>query len=163
MKIKPFPVGYIFEAEDGSLVLTDADAVYLPDEQLDRVARLGISQQEFESSRLEKLNSLEKILAQKKITNKEETGFLYAVIVGEKIKLGRTKDTKNRFAQYSKITDNFQIIAIAESIDYIAEESEMLDFFKSYNHRGEYFSHSDRLLEEVKEYFINALRGVIHA
>ena len=157
---KLWPMGFIFETEEGNIVLTDKGCFELPDSQVDKVIKLGITNDQYNESIRDFMNTpIQRTPKVKKI----QTGFLYAVIVGERIKLGRTKNTKDRFTQYSKISDNFSVIAIAESSDYIAEESEMLEFFRKYDHRGEYFRHNDNLIKEVIGYFDNALSGVIYA
>lgn len=147
--INMFPVGFIFETEEGELVLTDRNSVYLPDSAIKKIKKFKISDEDYKLNCEDKARELDRMYKSIKNKKTDKEGFIYAVRIGTKIKLGRTLDPQRRFMAYKNVSDRFSILSIAKVSNYKSSELEMLKKFGWQNGENEYFEHSDELEKNV--------------
>lgn len=78
-------------------------------------------------------------------------GFIYLIESGGLYKLGRTRRLESRMSTYR--TENphgITFLSSKEVHDYVKYEKRLLEKYKEYQHRGEWFAFPDEILEEVK-------------
>jgi len=153
-----FPVGFIFEDDEGGLILVDRNSVFLPDSLVRTVKELGISDDEYQENIVQKQKEIDQLIENRKVKT-DSKGFIYAVKIGNKIKMGRTSRLESRFMAYKNVSDEFTILATAEVSEYKKAEKEMLVKFGWQRGDNEYFPHSDNLEAKVIEH-INGLNEV---
>lgn len=82
-------------------------------------------------------------------TNK---GFVYAIVVGEKIKVGKTKNPDKRIKSYRPIADNFRVIGVWESDNYHELERDLLKQLGGKPYVIEWFAYTQEAEEKVRTY-----------
>lgn len=147
------PVGLVFMEEDGTYTLRANNGLALPDSITKNVNIMGVSDDEFDEAwRQEeiRLNDYYKTFA-KKTVKKNYPGHVYAVRVGNKLKVGRTKNPTIRFKQYQKICDNFEIFCTKEVWDYGETEKYLCELLGGSVCQNEWFEPSEENIKIIVE------------
>lgn len=81
---------------------------------------------------------------------KKQSGYIYFVKSLDLYKIGRSKNLKNRFQNYT--TENphgAELLASKLVEDYISFETDLLHKYKQFVHRGEWFSLPKEKIQEI--------------
>ena len=87
----------------------------------------------------------------RKILENPRSGYLYLLEVSGRYKIGRALKPKDRIKKY--ITENPDAVIVHSCVrvdDYKTVEKEVLDTFKDYQLRGEWFEFPDKVLSGAK-------------
>jgi hypothetical protein len=86
---------------------------------------------------------------------KRKHGYIYAIAVNNKIKIGRSIDPKKRFFTYKRFsgTDKIEVIRCREAFDYFKEEDKALKHFNLKQGSNEWMDYSEEVKKMVMDYF----------
>lgn len=147
------PYGMLVLTNKGNYVATDMCGVPLPASELVKLVNPHISDAEYEERVLQEQQDREARMRQ--YTNRNylgpHEGYIYAVRVNDKLKLGRTKNEKSRFSEYKRSCTNFEILCQKKVGDCVSAEKELLTKFS--DGKTEWLSHSPELADSVSAYF----------
>lgn len=139
--------------EDG-YILADRFGVPLPDSLVESIHLSGVSYGEYEARHDLAVDAANWAVTPKSAEpEKNRAGYVYAVIVGEKLKIGRTIALQSRFSQYRKTCNNFSVIESLKVEDYYQAESELLAAFGGEPNKHEWFDYRPELLIKVRDVF----------
>lgn len=79
----------------------------------------------------------------------DKPGFIYAVVVGQKIKLGRTVSLTSRFKSYERVCDNFRVIATKSVDSPVQAERDFLAQFDLIAGKSEWTNYSEQLESDI--------------
>lgn len=155
LTLSAMPVGYIFEASNGKYVLVDRMSAALPDSEVDKVMKLGVTEDSYKKTVARKEAEMDENYFQKRASGKKNmtAGYIYAVVCGDKLKLGRTTNMNNRMMAYKRASHNFRLIAATHVVDYKTAEFDLLKTFGIKSGESEWSDYSEDLEYAVSKYF----------
>lgn len=150
------PAVHVARAESGQLFLVDNFGVPFPGEHVVRLGLPDITEEQYyemqDEAVEEESNRFQAWIDKIPSGRIPKQGYIYAVICGDKLKLGRTIDTKQRFHAYRVASDNYRELVTLLVDDYVTAEKVLLARFGSVN-RNEWFPYTPELEAEVLKYF----------
>lgn len=159
-----YPVGLLFYS-DGRFILTDRNGDELPGSIASDV-RSAVTDESYTRVKEAQENSRyqRKASSRKRAKDNDYPGYIYAVCVGDKIKIGRTKSPETRLRTYKKAFENYRLLGIYQASRSIAEEASTLKRFGGAQSLDEWIKRTDSLEAEVKQFFeIHSTFGDLNA
>lgn len=115
----------------------------LPRKTAQQIKELKIKTEELEKQR--------KIFEEKEY-EREHTGFVYLIKLGDSYKIGITKNTKERFKQFEFMPFDLQIIKTAKVKNYENIETLLHDMYKEKRIKGEWFNLTQDDIQNIIDY-----------
>lgn len=150
------PIGLLFY-EDGGYVLRDINGILLPIDITNNITKSTISSGEYTELLKDSntnLNSYYNNMTNIDNTEKNKTcGHIYAVSVGDKIKIGKSKNILSRLNIYKKGFNNYRLICLIKSDDIDNDEKEILNIFGGKPSVNEWFDWNKELEDKINRVF----------
>lgn len=148
-------VGIINNTGSG-YVLTDNMGVTLPDDFIQGIIPQGISIEEYEANHAVAVRDMNVGTSKKAYrAYKPTSGYIYAVVAGGTIKIGKSKTVSTRLKMYKKAFPNYKLIGMFESDDITEEEKDTLYQFGGKAGSNEWLIYTPDLEEQIETYFTN--------
>ncbi|MCA4995142.1 hypothetical protein HWD35_10500 [Tsukamurella tyrosinosolvens] len=149
-------VGVVLREGD-TLTLYDCSGVPMPDSVVSSISKHGITDRDYAQA-VEEQREIDRLRYAEMAESSQPSRFvgrgsIYAVVVGDRIKIGRSINLPKRLRDYERTYDNYRLIATFESDDIGSAEKAALAQFGGIAGRNEYLPYSEELESSVREYF----------